>query len=727
MSTLISGMSDPLIWQKVLSQSPNISYSTRGVSRVHDTDPGRKGDYWFRDFGMVMACAYMTELSFRIVDKFFTIPQITYALQLQRLSDIQHPLKRSELYKDVQNYDRLPEVFQNRMMGSLIRGSSSLVPRVMREMAEQDAEVLDDSLNLKDGEKVAFSNALKALQKNPLYKESNEPLELAMRNAGVDRKIIQNISNIDNRYQREQKISEFLDKNKNAGINETEFRRAIRLEDARQRGILIDHIHRNQNYKEYVTEKYFDPKHPLKSMVPNFLTRYGEQVYAATHKDQEAMEKALTEIWHLPPDARVSHFDKKFNEFKEHFCVRKGQTFLPDAQMKQFLKHGKALRKILEKGQKACKDEWRNATESLQYFQKNELEKHCKDSRTDKLKTNKFAKMLATEENLATEFRASLKQELESTLDKIHDLIPGKNPQTEAKKAIERLQLHRFFGHPETETRGQEHATALHQEIRNALPKRSEEVATTGQRKDIAAAISKFMKALEPESFETMMRPLLKSEGISLLKQDDGKTFIQKMERLVRDSMDSKVTTELIGKIQKSSGWPKAFLTVAFNFVFYGLAASKFDNNVLQPYQKKLVAERGTSQDIVNAGYLALIPGSMWLTQLFDTTTPIKAIRRLDSLSRFTVVGGAALATFGASTYLILQQLLKKPAKNPPVQPTALRPTSTSPTVMPFSPVGRASFINMPAQQNPSSPFGLPAPGSVGFNRFAFPPANQAR
>ena len=728
MSTLISGMSDPLLWQKVLSQSPNISYSTRGVSRVHDTDPGRKGDYWFRDFGMVMACAYMTELSFRIVDKFFTIPQIAYVLQLQRLSQIQHPLRDGGLYKDVQNYDRLPEVFQNRMMGSLIRGSSALVPRVMREMADQDAGILDKRLHLKAQAQTEFSDALKALLKNPLSTKSNAPLESAIEKAGIARKTIQEISNIDNRDLREKKIAEFLKSHPAGTEKEVEFRKAVRLEDARQRGILIDHIERNQNYKAYVTQKYFDPTHPLKSLVPDFLTRYGNQVYKATHEDQEAMEKALNEIWHLPPDTRVTQFNKKFHEFREHFEVRPGQNFLSKYQLEAFEKLGTDFRKVLERGRKAKKDEWNLAKQLLLQFQKG-LVTQCKRSRTNKLENNEFAKTLATEENLAAEFRDSLKKKLESTLDDIHRLIPGKNPQTEMITDIERLQLHRLFSKPETKTqhvRGKEHVYRMLNELKDALPERSEEAATPEQRKAISAAIGNFMKALEHESFETMIRPLLKSEGISLLKRDDGKTFIEKIERLVRDSIDSKVTTELIGKIQKSSGWPKAFLTVAFNFVFYGLAASKFDNNVLQPYQKKLVAERGTSQDIVNAGYLALIPGFAMLTQLFDKTTPLAAVRRLDSLSRFTVVGGAALVTFGAGTYFILQQLLKKPSKSAPLKPEPAEPFAAA---RPLASVASSPFLSrnnaIPALAVQPVSFGLPAQSPVGWNRASFPSSSE--
>jgi hypothetical protein len=117
---------------------------------------------------------------------------------------------------------------------------------------------------------------------------------------------------------------------------------------------------------------------------------------------------------------------------------------------------------------------------------------------------------------------------------------------------------------------------------------------------------------------------------------------------------------------------------------------------------------------------LALIPGLAVLTQLVDKTTPLAAIRQMGSLNRFALVGGAALTTFAGGTYMILQQLLKTPPKNPP------QPTSAQPAAAPSALVGRPAFAPAwPAAGNPASPFALPGQPTGGFNRGGFPPVNN--
>lgn len=116
--------------QRILSQSNNISYSARGVVRVNATPDDRKADYLFRDFYMVLVTAYLTELGFRGLETMYTIPLMTKALDLHRLS---------ELYPGARNHARLPEVLRGYVLGSLVKSDSiTLVPELMKRM--QDAQ-----------------------------------------------------------------------------------------------------------------------------------------------------------------------------------------------------------------------------------------------------------------------------------------------------------------------------------------------------------------------------------------------------------------------------------------------------------------------------------------------------------------------------------------------------------------------------------------------------------
>lgn len=746
MSSIMSGVSNPMLWQQILSQSNNVSYSARGMYRVKDTDPGRKADYWFRDFGMVMACSYMTELSFRIVDKLYTIPHMTNLLHLNQLSKLQDPVSpnsKTLRYSNAQNYDRLPSVFQNRMMGTLIRSSSDLVPKIMREIEDEHLAKLAKEDDLRQPEHRLFEHA-KALLNNPTDIKTNEKLDALLKEEGITtdalKEDFKRLANIDNRYERDRAIEKFCEKRPLSNINN--LRDAITLEDARQHGILIDHIQRNQNYKEYVTQKFLTKDNNLHGIVPDFLKEYGEKVATAMETDREALSSELKKIWMLPPSNRVDVFNKKFNEFKQHFFVRKGQSFLSEDELKRFDEIGNTLRTALKstENQPAQKHSFDAALDKLANFHKDFYAADEPADKAAKLKT--LTDKLADHENIAQELHGRIQKKIEGAVDDMYKLIPGKDAEHELKDKLAKFNLHDLLPalHKQAETQeqrvqrdkviqmgNQAKAQKFIDELAAMLPKRDSNgqkiggvIDTVENRKKIATHIKGFMANLEQQTEDQLLK-----------RKDQGKDFIAEtkeawtnrllspllnktaqgnldhdfIKRLVYDAMDSKLTAEAIKKIQSSSTWPKTLLTVAFNFVFYGLAASKFDNKVLQPYEKKLVEERGTSQDIVNAGYLALIPGFAVLTQLFDKLTPLNSIRRMDSLLRFSTVGGAALATFAGSTYLILQQLLKTPPKNPPKKPALAnnQPPAAFQLQLP------AQFPGKPALVSQPSPFASPS------------------
>ncbi len=120
--SFLSALSNPVgmtnVTQRILSQSNNISYGTRGVYRVKTVDDKRKADYLFRDFYMTFVTAYATELAFRMTDRLYTDPQITELLRLNKLA-----------------YKHMPDVMRSRFFGSLVRESTnSMVPEMLKKL-----------------------------------------------------------------------------------------------------------------------------------------------------------------------------------------------------------------------------------------------------------------------------------------------------------------------------------------------------------------------------------------------------------------------------------------------------------------------------------------------------------------------------------------------------------------------------------------------------------------
>jgi hypothetical protein len=180
------------------------------------------------------------------------------------------------------------------------------------------------------------------------------------------------------------------------------------------------------------------------------------------------------------------------------------------------------------------------------------------------------------------------------------------------------------------------------------------------------------------------------------------------MKSLILDGVQSKQVKSAVDKIQRNGTWPKMAATVALNFIFYGWLASRFDNKVLQPYEEKLVARKGTSQDIVTAGYLGTLPAVAVLTQLFDKTTVLPALKKLNHFNRFTAVGGLALGAFAGSSYGFLKLRDKEtPKPTHSSSGSAVTPAFKSATVDTFKP--RSSATASPAFSNPSPTFGNPA------------------
>jgi len=688
--------------QRVLSQSNNVSYSTRGWYRVKDTEPSRKADYWFRDFGMVMACAYMAEFGFRAVDSMFTVPMITDATQLNRLSQLKHPVTGADLYPGATNYDRLPMVYKNRVMGSLIRPSSSgAVPELMKKLELEKANDLlkaDEKSGKTENE---IQKKVKAVLDSPNAQEAHKLVQDELNARGLDLEDIQKIAGEENKYRRESKLNQFA--SGKTAEQKQKIEEAVKLERARQMRILTEHLQIKMNFGQYVEKNFLDDKNKLSGVVKDALDNIADKTSALYNANgmTAKVKDTFKEVWYLSPDKRKDVFNKKFGELEKGLFFSEGRPIATKAEREEFAKLGDKFRTLL-------------TTEGAQ-----------KDG------------MNPIVEEFKTLFEKIGKLSGPTNADPIGDILIRREHMNEIYGSMGHDIRDRIFGKIEKTVKdaiGKPSATARHKELENLDKMALDDLLKPRMLKPnslkMVRDIQKELKDLTvneiPQTVhEKINRKLAEfkktiAEDERFLHLDHLKPLFSKtvndtdIKRLIAEGVSSKTALTAISKIQKSSTWPKTFATVALNLVFYGFAASLFDNKVLQPYEQKLTKERGTSQEIVSAGYMGLLPGAAVLTQMFDKTS-LPLFRKMGSFTRFASVGGAALATFAGSTYLILQQMLKNPPKNPPKQ--------AQPAEQPARPQPMANAAPSPFASMASSPFASAGmnPGGFqsNFNRFA--------
>ncbi len=618
--------------QRILSQSNNVSYAARGVYRVYDTQDSRKGDYWFRDFGMVMACSYMTELGFRAVEKWYTIPLITRALGLNQLSEMQHAGSKTakSLYYNPRNYAALPEIARERLMGTLIRNSSDLVPKLMKELELRQGGKLGDIAEdvkqcLSRPTEDAYHRVQGYLQKHGLQAHAEN---------------IQNISGIENQARRQAAIQELLSKHPN--LKAESVQNAVKLEDARQMGILMDHLHRSLNFKEYLQENYLNRSSKLSSCVGDLLSSHWERMADLHEKGKKELPGLLKEIYDLPSNKRAEALNKQLGKYRNMLYLKNGVALVPKPKLDEFNELARQMQTALASEQK---EDLKGVIGKVENFYKGlahpDVQAHTLNQFWDKL---------------APELKRKIGSRVEAMIDDVRKLSPDKDRHLELQNKFQSLKFDQQ--HPELQQKLDNLLKTLQQE--SHMPKSANQPVTEACRENIKAALKQFVDEL-PNTREDLLKPFVKHLPSA-----------EEFKRMIVDGMKSKTVVELIGKTQKNGTWPKMAATVLLNLIFYGWAASNFDNKILQPYQQKLVAERGTSQDIVNAGYLGLIPGAAVLTQLVDKTS-LPVFRKMSYFGRFATVGGGALAAFAGGTYLILQQLVKQPPKHK--QQTAAAPS----------------------------------------------------
>lgn len=133
------------------SQLNNVGYGLRGWMRVKGESVGlpkavpddRKMDYWFRDFFMVFVTGYITELSYRLGEQLYTVPNFIRLLGLNSLKKTySSPGIHKPAFLSGDNLAQLrdarfefPHLLRNRMLGSLVQTRSySSIPDILERM-----------------------------------------------------------------------------------------------------------------------------------------------------------------------------------------------------------------------------------------------------------------------------------------------------------------------------------------------------------------------------------------------------------------------------------------------------------------------------------------------------------------------------------------------------------------------------------------------------------------
>lgn len=184
-------------------------------------------------------------------------------------------------------------------------------------------------------------------------------------------------------------------------------------------------------------------------------------------------------------------------------------------------------------------------------------------------------------------------------------------------------------------------------------------------RKELSPALNQ--GKVSKEYFNAFMGALRKVPTLIKEKlETDGR---EEVVALFKDSQKSKDIFRELVKIQKTSAWPKLAASIAFTFFFYGIVASFLDNKIIQPWQKRVVAERGTSREVVPPTYLSLVPASVaMLFTMCDKMTP-PFVKKLGYLNRFAVGGVLSLGVYIGSVLWMVKRALSKPPIGAPIRP----------------------------------------------------------
>lgn len=147
----MSFLVNPTVAGLLDTQLNNVGYFIRGWWRVDGEKIGlpqaipdkRKMDYLFRDVYMVYVSAYMTELTYRLVEQAYVVPNFIQTLQLNQLKSLysgsgEHIPDFAKSMK-IRNIQReLPALLRGHMLGSLVNSRSYyMVPDLLEQHADE--------------------------------------------------------------------------------------------------------------------------------------------------------------------------------------------------------------------------------------------------------------------------------------------------------------------------------------------------------------------------------------------------------------------------------------------------------------------------------------------------------------------------------------------------------------------------------------------------------------
>lgn len=157
------------------------------------------------------------------------------------------------------------------------------------------------------------------------------------------------------------------------------------------------------------------------------------------------------------------------------------------------------------------------------------------------------------------------------------------------------------------------------------------------------------------------------------LRSIESKLTSENIKELVLKGMKSRRVEKAMALIKKSDSWPKMGLVLALNFLSYGVTANLIDIKVIQPWQEKMVAKRGTVKDVEHPTFMALIPGIAILASL------MYLLRKRGYIMQVAVSGVTALVAYTAIALTGIKKVLSHPPKNPPAdqKPSAEKPVTT--------------------------------------------------
>lgn len=163
------------------------------------------------------------------------------------------------------------------------------------------------------------------------------------------------------------------------------------------------------------------------------------------------------------------------------------------------------------------------------------------------------------------------------------------------------------------------------------------------------------------------------------------------IKALLIKGMKSQRVQRAIGQVKRSNNWPKMILALGINFVSYGVIANLLDIKVIQPWQDRMVAKRGTVKDVERPAFMALIPGVAIFGGL------MYLLRNRGYINQLVLSGVTSLLAYTGIAWAGIQKALAKPPKSMQKTPT-----------VPKQPLPQTQ-VQQPAAQNPWAVGRVPA------------------